>query len=95
MICMATYLMQVAIMCVCMKLGKHLPQQRRLSCSEKEAEKSLSLKANKKMIKDKLAAATGKAVILKDLSNIRLSMNAGNTRNDLSATAKKLTETYG
>ena len=82
-------------MCLYLKI-RCLPQQRKLSHSEKEeAEKLLGLKANKKMIKDKLAAATGKAVILKDLSNIRLAMNAGNTRNDSSATVKKLTETYG
>ena len=47
------------------------------------------------MIKDKLAASTGKAIILKDLSIIRLSMNAGNTRNDLCEVVKKLTQTYG
>ena len=30
----------------------------------------LSLKANKKLIQDKLASTTGKVVLLKDLSNI-------------------------
>ena len=47
------------------------------------------------MVKDKMASTTGKAVILKDLNNIRMSMNAGKTRNDLSETVKKLTEKYG
>lgn len=73
-----------------------MPQQRKLSPSEQcEAEKLLKLKANKKMVKDKLAAMTGKALILKDLSNIRTSMNAGSTRNDLNETVKKLTDKYG
>ena len=47
------------------------------------------------MVKDKLATKIGKAVVLKDLSNIRSQMNASNSRNDLSEVVKKLTEEYG
>ena len=47
------------------------------------------------MVKDKLAAMTGKDLILKDLSNIRASMNASSVRNSLSETVKKLTDKYG
>ena len=47
------------------------------------------------MVKDRLAATTGKALILKDLSHISTSMNTGKTRNDLNEVVKKLTDTYG
>lgn len=73
-----------------------LPQQRKLSLSEqKEAEKLLRLKANKKLIQDKLASETGKCISLKDLSNMSSMANAGSTRNDLEECVKKLTEKYG
>lgn len=55
----------------------------------------LNLKANKKLVKNRLASTTGKAIILKDLSNIRTSVSAGSTRNDLNETVKKLTDKYG
>lgn len=55
----------------------------------------LSLKANKKMIQDKLAGTTGKVVLLKDLSNISTRMKSGNTRNDLQESVRRLTEIYG
>ena len=55
----------------------------------------LSLKANKKMIQDKLAGTTGKVVLLKDLSNISTKMKSGNTRNDLQESVRRLTEIYG
>ena len=55
----------------------------------------LSLKANKKLIQDKLANTTGKVVLLKDLSNISSRMKAGNTRNDISESIRRLTEVYG
>ena len=43
----------------------------------------LVLKANKKLVQDKLATSTGKAILLKDLSNINSRMKKGDTRNDL------------
>ena len=73
-----------------------MPQQRKLSSSEQlEANKLLSLKANKKMVRDKLAGMTGKAVILKDLTNIKSAMNASSTRNDLDAAVTNLMNKYG
>ena len=39
----------------------------------------MSLKANKKMLQDKLAQTTGKAVTLKDLANLRSSIQAEST----------------
>ena len=44
------------------------------------------------MVKDHLAKSTGKAIILKDLSNL---MTKAKSRNDLEATVKKLTDKYG
>jgi hypothetical protein len=55
----------------------------------------LTLKANKKMIKDKLSSMSGKCVTLKDLSNVAMSMKSGKTRNDLEAAVKQLTDKHG
>ena len=55
----------------------------------------LSLKANKKLIQDKLASTTGKVVLLKDLSNISSRMKTGDTRNDICESIRRLTEDYG
>lgn len=69
---------------------------RKLSTEEeKEAKKLLSLKANKKMIKDRLAEISGKPITLKDLSNISTSMKSGKTRNDLETTVKELINKHG
>lgn len=55
----------------------------------------LNLKANKKLLQDKLSQTTGKVVLLKDLSNLSTRMKAGEPRNDLQECAKRLTEKYG
>ena len=55
----------------------------------------LSLKANKKLIQDKLANTTGKVVLLKDLSNISSQIKTGDTRNDISESIRRLTEVCG
>ena len=62
-----------------------------------EVERLLSLKANKKMVKDKLEQMSGKIVTytLKDISNISTKQGHKNTRNDLTETVRKLTERYG
>ena len=61
-----------------------------------EVERLLSLKANKKMVKDKLEQISGKIVTLKDISNISTKQGHKNTRNDLTETVmRKLTERYG
>ena len=60
-----------------------------------EVERLLSLKANKKMVKDKLEQISGKIVTLKDISNISTKQGHTKTRNDLTETVRKLTERYG
>ena len=71
------------------ELFKQLPHQRKLSADEEaEAAKLLSMKANKKMVQDKIAGMTGKVILLKDLSNMSGKMKAGRTRNDLEAAVK-------
>lgn len=78
------------------ELFKQLPHQRKLSTDEEsEAVKLLSMKANKKIIQDKMAGMTGKVIILKDLSNLSGKMNAGRTRNDVEAAVKLLTDKHG
>ena len=78
------------------ELYKQLPHQRKLSADEEvEAAKLLSMKANKKMVQDKMARMTGKVILLKDLSNMSGKMKAGRTRNDLEAAVKLLTEKHG
>ena len=57
-----------------------------------EVERLLSLKANKKMVKDKLEQMSGKIVTL---NNISTKQGHTNTRNDLTETVRKLTERYG
>ena len=47
------------------------------------------------MVKDKLAMSTGKALLLKDLSNIMTEAKSGNTRNDLEAAVKQLCDKHG
>ena len=55
----------------------------------------LSLKANKKMVEDKIEKTSGKKVTLKDLSNISTKQKSTSTRNDLKETVTQLTEKYG
>ena len=78
------------------ELFKQLPHQRKLSADEEvEAAKLLSMKANKKLVQDKMAGMTGKVILLKDLSNMSGKMKARRTRNDLEAAVKLLTEKHG
>ena len=73
-----------------------LPHNRRLTPGEfKDVQNLLSLKANKKMIKDKIEKTSGKKVTLKDLSNISTKQKSTSTRNDLKETVTQLTEKYG
>ena len=73
-----------------------MPQQRKLSKEERcEAEKYLTLKANKKMVQDKLSAMSGKAVLLKDLTNLNAQLKSGKSKNDLEAVARSLTDKHG
>ena len=78
------------------QLFKHLPRQRKLSDSEKKgAENFLNVKANKKILQHKLSQETGKAVTLKDITNLQSSLQNKSTRNNLEASVEKLTDTYG
>ena len=75
---------------------RRLPQQRKLSEEEKcEAEKYLALKANKKMVQDKLAAMSGKVILLKDLTNLSVQMKSEKSKNDLEAVARSLANKHG
>ena len=77
------------------ELYNQLPCQRKLSKDDQEhAKHLLSLKANKKMVKDEMSAKSGKVIILKDLSNL-MRRNDKDTRNDLTAAVKLLTEKHG
>ena len=71
------------------ELFRRLPQQRKLTNEEKEkARRLLQLKANKKMVKDDLQSSTGKAALLKDLSNLMTKTKSDSTRNNLEVAVK-------
>lgn len=73
-----------------------MPQQRKLTPHEQEeAKRLLELKANKKMVKDSLSQSTGKALLLKDLSNIMTKAKSGRSRNDLEAAVQQLMNKHG
>ena len=74
---------------------RQLPQQRKLSEEKCEAEKYLALKANKKMVQDKLAAMSGKVILLKDLTNLSAQMKSKKSKNDLEAVARSLANKHG
>ena len=54
----------------------------------------MSLKTSKKMLQDKLAQMTGKAVTLKGLTNLSSSIQAESTRNNIQPCAHKLIDIY-
>ncbi len=62
---------------------------------KKEAESMLVLKANIKLVQDKLGSATGKAILLKDPTNITPRMKMVDTRNDLKKRVQNIQEIYG
>ena len=85
-----------SLFCVFQELFRQLPQQRKLSLEDtEEAIKLLSLKANKKMVQNKLAKRSGKVVLLKDLSNLSARIKAGTTRNNLTSAVQQLAQKYG
>ena len=74
---------------------KHLPHQRKLSAPLKEKAVSLlEMKANKKLVQEKLTQESGKVILLKDLSNLAASINKS-TKNDLDCVVKLLLNKYG
>ena len=77
------------------ELFKQLPHQRKLDEEQQVSARSLlSLKANKKMVLDKMSQESGKVVLLKDLSNL-MRRKSTDVRNDLGQMVKLLTEKYG
>ena len=53
------------------------------------------MKANKKLILQRLSQETGNIILLKDLSNITTAHKKGKPRNDLDLTVKALMDKYG
>ena len=75
---------------------RQLPQQRKLSEEVKcEVEKYHALKANKKMVQDKLAPMSGKVILLKDLTNLSAQMKSEKSKNDLEAATRSLANKHG
>ena len=72
----------------------HLPHQR---CQEEKlkAAKLLEMKANKKIVQQHLLQETGKLVLLRDITNIAVSVKMLKSKNDLDATVKMLMNKYG
>ena len=62
--------------------------------SKERAVTLLHMKANKK-IQEEMSKETGKAVLLKDISNIAAAAKHGKSRNDLDITVQTLKDKYG
>ncbi|KAG0431949.1 hypothetical protein HPB47_021263 [Ixodes persulcatus] len=74
---------------------EQLPKQRALPEEVKgEVQELIKLKANKKLIKQKIQQETGRVVLLKDLSNLASSLKPP-TKNDLQETVEMLQRDYG
>ena len=66
------------------ELYTHLPRQRAMSLEEKKDVKdALNLKANKKLLQQKIEEKSGKKITLKDISNILQRTTNGQDQNDL------------
>ena len=73
-----------------------MPHQRKLSdCEQQKAKELLQVKANKKMIKNKLEKQTGKVITLKDLSNLMAQSKSESSRNNLESAVRQLCEKHG
>ena len=75
----------------------YLPKSRKLNDEEKSyATDMISLGANKKKLQQQIFGATGKRVIMKDLTNIqsKLKQERHETRNDLSTCVQQLRNNY-
>jgi len=55
----------------------------------------LQLRANNKLVQQRLCQETGKVILLKDLANIANKSKVQQSRNDLNKTVDMLTEKYG
>ena len=77
-------------------LFMHFPRQRRLSNDVKEeASQLISMKANKKLIQQKLSQKTGQIILLKDLTNISTMIQSGKSRNNIDTVVRTLVEKHG
>ena len=75
---------------------EHLPRQRALpEYLALEGKESIKLKANKKLLQQKIQTATGKKVTLKDLWNLRQKNNQGISKNDISDIVAYLNQKEG
>ena len=60
-----------------------------------KAAQMLQLRANNKLVQQRLCQETGKVILLKDLANIANRSRVQQSRNDLNETVDMLTENYG
>ena len=60
-----------------------------------KAAQMLQLRANNKLVQQRLCQETGKVILLKDLANIANRSRVQQSRNDLNETVDMLTEKYG
>ena len=78
------------------QLHKHLPRQRTLPNDiREEMEVAIKLKANNKLLQQKIENTTGKKVIFKDIYNIKARTKADMNRNDIEAVMSFLREKDG
>ena len=74
----------------------HLPRQRRLDENHvQEAEQSIAMKVNKKLLQQHMSGKTGRVVTLKDISNIQTAIREKSDKNDLSALTNRLRSSKG
>ena len=75
----------------------HLPHQIRCLFKEEKlkAAKLLEMKANKKIVQQYLLQETGKLILLRDITNIAVSVKMLESKNDLDATVGMLMNKYG
>ncbi|VDI16269.1 zinc finger SWIM domain-containing protein 3 [Mytilus galloprovincialis] len=77
-------------------LFKQLPRERRLPKEmTKEAESLISLKVNKKLLRDHLEQKTGKKVSLKDITNLQTVIKNRSKCHDVASLVKKLLIDHG
>ena len=60
-----------------------------------KAAQMLQLRANNKLVQQRLCQETGKVILLKDLANIANRSRVQQSQNDLNETVDMLTEKYG
>ena len=75
---------------------RHLPRQRRLDPEHlAKVEELIKLKPNKKLLTVQLQEMTGKAVTLRDMTNIACNMNKSSNHNDVVKLVQRLNSIPG